>query len=198
MSTDMSAEFDTDIERDIERCVEVLRRSGIILYPTDTLWGIGCDACNSEAVERIFSLKRRSDSKSMLMLVDSQEMLQQWVEDIPSEAIKLISEAENPTTVIYDHPVGIAPQLVAEDGSAGFRITSELYSAELCRRLGHPLVSTSANISGRSAARYFDEIEGEIKGGVDFIAGYRRDDHSPHSPSSIVKVTGNGVVIRIR
>lgn len=194
----MTSELTADLERDIERCVEVLRRGGIILYPTDTVWGIGCDACNSDAVERIFALKQRSDSKSMLMLVDSQEMLQEWVEDVPAQALRLISEAENPTTVIYDHPVGIAPQLIAEDGSAGFRITGELYSARLCRRLGKPLVSTSANISGRPAARYFDEIAPEIKEGVDFIAGYRRDDNSTHSPSSIVKVKSAGDVVWIR
>lgn len=196
--------FETDIEikaieeNDLQRCIEVLRSGGIIVYPTDTIWGIGCDATNAAAVARIYFLKQRSDSKSMLMLVSSVEMLHEWVTDIPEAFEKQLLLMERPTTVIYDTPRGIAENLLAEDGSAGFRVTREAFSKALCERLGRPLVSTSANISGRPSARVFSEIEEEIKRGVDYVADYRRDDMTQKSASSIIKLLPDGEIITIR
>ena len=131
---------------DMAEAVRVLKEGGILLYPTDTIWGIGCDATNREAVERIYRLKQRSDAKSMLVLVGSEGELQRTVEEVPEAAWMLIEAAVNPLTIIYDRPVGVAPNLLAEDGSLGIRITNELFSRTLCQRLKHPLVSTSANI----------------------------------------------------
>lgn len=186
------------MQQEIEKCVEVMLRGGIILYPTDTIWGIGCDATNATAVKRIYSLKQRSDSKSMLMLVGSVEMLHEWVSDIPETFEKELLLMDRPTTVIYETPHGIAANLLAEDGSAGFRVTREAFSKALCERLGRPVVSTSANISGRSSARIFSEIEEAIKEGVDYAADYRRDDLTRHAASSIIKLQPDGEIIKIR
>ncbi len=185
-------------EEDIKAAVATLKKSGIILYPTDTVWGIGCDATNPEAVKRIYELKRRADSKSMLVLVDSEAMLDRTVRDIPEVAWQLIEAAVDPLTIIYDHPEGVAPNLLADDGSLGIRITSERYSAELCRRLRRPIVSTSANISGEKAPAIFDEIAPEILQGVDYTAEYRRDDHNRARPSNIIKVSEGGLFKVIR
>ncbi len=182
---------------DIENALRVLKEGGIILYPTDTIWGIGCDATNPQAVERIFKIKNRNDAKSMLSLVSSEGMLQRFVAGIPEAAWQLIDAAVNPLTIIYDHPVGIASNLIASDGSAGFRITSEPFSKTLCERLRHPLVSTSANISGRPSPAFFDEIDDEIKRSVDFIVEYGRDNIS-RKPSNIIKVTDSNVITIIR
>lgn len=183
---------------DVDRAVETLRSGGVILYPTDTVWGIGADATNPEAVAAIYRLKRREDSKSMLALVDSLDNLRQWVAEIPSGALKLIEESESPLTVIYDSPTGIAPNLLASDGSLGLRITNEEYSSEICRRLGRPVVSTSANVSGNPAPALFHEIREEIIAGVDYAARFRRDDMSRRRPSGIVKVTNDGKITVIR
>lgn len=182
---------------DIRNAVDILRRGGVILYPTDTIWGLGCDATNEEAVERIFRIKHRADSKSMLSLVASEGMLQQFVEFIPESAWQLIDAAVNPLTLIYDRPHGIASSLRAEDGSAGFRITSELFSRTLCQRLRKPVVSTSANISGKRAPRCFAEIDREILDSVDFVPVYGRDISS-ESPSNIIKISDSDVVTVIR
>lgn len=141
------------MEKDIENCLKVLEAGGIILYPTDTVWGLGCDATNPDAVAALYALKRRRDSKSMLSLVDSRESLLRWVGELPENAEATLAEAilaepGRPTTVIYPSPRGLAPGLIAEDGSAGFRISGEAFTRELCRRFGRPVVSTSANISG--------------------------------------------------
>ncbi len=179
-------------EEDIKAAVATLKKGGIILYPTDTVWGIGCDATNPEAVKRIYELKRRADSKSMLVLVDSEAMLDRTVRDIPEVAWQLIEAAVDPLTIIYDHPEGVAPNLLADDGSLGIRITSERYSAELCRRLRRPIVSTSANISGEKAAAIFDEIGPEILQGVDYTAQYRRAAPTRAPPSNITPVPEAG------
>lgn len=180
-------------KEDIREAVATMRRGGIILYPTDTIWGLGCDATNAEAVARLFEIKHRPDAKSMLALVDSVAMLERYVDDIPDVAYELIEAAVNPLTIIYDHPRGIAPALLAPDGSMGFRITRERYSASLCRALRHPIVSTSANISGKPSPRNFSEITEQITGSVDYIAGYRRADTTPASPSGIIKISDGGV-----
>lgn len=183
---------------DMAQALEVLKKGGIILYPTDTIWGIGCDATNEEAVKKIYDLKQRSDSKSMLVLVGSEGELQRNVEEVPEAAWMLIETAVNPITIIYDRPKGIARNLLAEDGSAGIRITSELFSRALCNRLRHPIVSTSANISGKKTPVTFSEIDEDIKKGVDYIVRFRQNDISRHKSSNIIKVSDSGIIKIIR
>lgn len=183
---------------DMAQALEVLKKGGIILYPTDTIWGIGCDATNEEAVKKIYDLKQRSDSKSMLVLVGSEGELQRNVEEVPEAAWMLIETAVNPITIIYDRPKGIARNLLAEDGSAGIRITSELFSRTLCNRLRRPIVSTSANISGKKTPVTFSEIDEDIKKGVDYIVRFRQNDISRHKSSNIIKVSDSGIIKIIR
>lgn len=183
---------------DIAQALEVLKKGGIILYPTDTIWGIGCDATNEEAVKKIYDLKQRSDSKSMLVLVGSEGELQRSVEEVPEAAWMLIETAVNPITIIYDRPKGIARNLLAEDGSAGIRITSELFSRTLCNQLRRPIVSTSANISGKKTPVTFSEIDEDIKKGVDYIVRFRQNDISRHKSSNIIKVSDSGIIKIIR
>lgn len=185
-------------EEDIREAVDILKKGGLILYPTDTVWGIGCDATNPDAVKRIYQLKKREDAKSMLVLVDSDGMLQRTVADIPEIAWELLDTAVNPMTIIYDHPRGVAPNLIAPDGSLGVRITSERYSSELCRRLRRPIVSTSANISGEKTPKTFAEIADSVREGVDYVAEYRREDNTPHVPSNIIKLSEGGLFTVIR
>lgn len=187
----------TEFREDIRKAVETLRKRGVILYPTDTVWGIGCDATCEEAVRRIFEIKRRADSKSMLSLVDSDGMLQRYVADVPEAAWQLIDAAVRPLTIIYDSPRGIAGSLLAPDGSAGFRITSERFSRALVSALRHPVVSTSANISGKPAAASFAEIDKEIIDAVDYVAEYGREA-AEAIPSNIIKVSNSDVIKIIR
>ena len=203
-------------KEDLQEALRVLRAGGIILYPTDTVWGIGCDATNSEAVKRIYALKRREDSKSMLVLVHSEaildfyaqvtetaEMLLETTNDPYSEADRMNGvnkEMVNtkPLTIIYPNARNLAPNLIAEDGSIGIRITREPFSNALCAQLKHPLVSTSANISGEPTAHFFREISPEIINGVDYVCRFRRDDETPHEPSTIIKVNADNTFIIIR
>lgn len=179
----------TEMRDDISAAVECLRKGGVILYPTDTVWGIGCDATNNEAVRRIFAIKRRAEAKAMISLVDSTAMLERYTSGLPEVAFQLIEESVNPITLVVDHPAGLAPSLLAADGSAGLRVTAERYSRELCRRLRHPLVSTSANISGAPTPRFFAEIPQEIIDAMDYVALYRRDDRTPRKSSSVIKIS---------
>ncbi|MBO6078069.1 MAG: threonylcarbamoyl-AMP synthase [Bacteroidaceae bacterium] len=183
---------------DVKRAVQVMREGGIILYPTDTIWGIGCDASNSAAVRRIFALKQRSDSKSMLSLIDSDAKLGYYVPDIPDVAYDLMDLAEKPLTIIYDNVRHMAPELIAEDGSAGIRVTKEAFSKELCRRLGGAVVSTSANISGQPSAANFSEIADVIKQGVDYVVEYRQTEQTRAVASGIIKLGSGGLVKVIR
>ncbi|MDE6479686.1 MAG: threonylcarbamoyl-AMP synthase [Muribaculaceae bacterium] len=185
-------------EDDLKEALKVLKDGGIILYPTDTVWGIGCDARNQEAVEKIFKLKERADSKSMLVLVGSEGMLQRTVKKVPEIAWQLIDVAVNPMTIVYDFPVGVAPNLLAEDGSLGIRITSEKFSRTLCERLRGPIVSTSANKSGKPAPHTFSEISADIKNGVDYVVRYRQKDKASSKPSNIIKITKENIVKVIR
>ena len=185
-------------KEEISKTLKVLNEGGLILYPTDTIWGIGCDATNSDAVKKIYDLKKRMDSKSMLVLVDNDETLNRYVDDIPEVAFELIEAADRPLTIIYDHPVGVAPNLLAEDGSLGIRITEDPFCRELCRRLRKPLVSTSANISGQKSPSNFSQISEEIKNGVDYVVEYRQNEQSASKPSNIIKLSDGGVIKIIR
>ena len=171
---------------------------GLILYPTDTIWGIGCDATNEEAVRKVYALKRRSDHKAMLLLMDSSAKLNYYVQEVPDVAWDLIELADSPLTVIYSGARNVAPNLLAEDGSVGIRITQEEFSHKLCERFRKPLVSTSANASGAPSPANFSEISDTIKSGVDYIVRYRQEDLSKAAPSHIIKLGAGGLVKIIR
>ncbi|MCQ2360856.1 MAG: threonylcarbamoyl-AMP synthase [Paludibacteraceae bacterium] len=192
-------EYDDKIlVEEVKKAVKVMKEGGIILYPTDTVWGIGCDATNATAVAKIYALKRREDSKSMLCLVDSMARVAQYVAEIPEIAYDLAELADKPITIIYPDAKGVAQNLIAEDGSLGMRVTSEKFSKYLCGALGKPVVSTSANISGQPAAACFPEISDEIKNGVDHIVDFRRSDREKKEPSSIIKLEKNGTFVLLR
>lgn len=185
-------------EEDIKNAVDVLRRGGIILYPTDTVWGIGCDATNADAVKRIYEIKHRDDSKAMICLVDSDNRLQRYVRNVPEVAWDIFELATKPTTIILDGAVNLAPNLIAEDGSIAMRVTKEEFSNQLCYRFQKALVSTSANISGEPAAQNYRDIAPEILDAVDYVCWTRRQEHLPHTPSSIIKLSPSGDVKIIR
>ncbi|MCR4582833.1 MAG: threonylcarbamoyl-AMP synthase, partial [Prevotella sp.] len=179
-------------EEDIRNAVETMRKGGLILYPTDTVWGIGCDATNAEAVKRVYEVKQRDDSKALICLVDSDARLQRYVRQVPDVAWQLIDSLKEaaqdgmpkPTTLILDGAVNLAPNLIADDGSIGIRITSEPFSKELCYRFQKAIVSTSANISGEPAAQNYSDIDPRIVEAVDYVCWTRRQEHKPHTPSS--------------
>ena len=187
-------------KEDLQSALEVLRTGGIIVYPTDTVWGIGCDATNAAAVAKIYALKQREDSKSMLMLLDSAAKLDYYVE-VPETAEMLLGAQDDdakPLTIIYPNARHLAANVIAEDGSIGIRITNEPFSKALCAQLKRPLVSTSANISGNPTARFFHEIESAILDGADYVCRFRREDETPYEPSSIIKVNQDGTFVVIR
>ena len=185
-------------EQDIKNAIEAMRKGGVILYPTDTVWGIGCDATNVEAVKRVYEIKQRDDSKALICLVDSDARLQRYVRNVPDVAWQLIDCVEKPTTLILDGAVNLAPNLIAEDGSIGIRITKEAFSHELCFRFQKAIVSTSANISGEPAAQNYRDIDPRILEKVDYVCWTRRQEHQPHQPSSIIKLSADGHVVIIR
>lgn len=185
-------------QEDIKRAIETLRNGGVILYPTDTVWGIGCDATNPEAVKKVYEIKHRDDSKALICLVDSDARLQRYVRNVPDVAWDIFELATKPTTIILDDAVNLAPNLIAEDGTIAMRITQEPFSKELCYRFQKPLVSTSANISGEPAAQNYCDISEELLNAVDYVCWSRRQEHKPHTPSSIIKLEKNGTVAIIR
>ena len=185
-------------EEDIRNAVEVMRKGGTILYPTDTVWGIGCDATNEEAVRKVYQIKQRSDSKAMICLVDSDARLQRYVRNVPDVAWQLIDCMDKPTTLILDGAVNLAPNLIADDGSVGIRITMEPFSKELCFRFQKAIVSTSANISGQPAAQNYRDIDPQVLAAVDYVCWSRRQEYHPHTPSSIIKLGAGGEVAIIR
>ena len=189
-------------EQDVKNAVEVLRKGGVILYPTDTVWGIGCDATNAEAVKRVYEIKQRDDSKALICLVDSDARLQRYVRQVPDVVWQLIDSLQEgdtkPTTIILDGAVNLAPNLIADDGSIALRITNEPFSKELCYRFQKALVSTSANISGEPAAQNYCDIAQELIDAVDYVCWSRRQEHKPHQPSSIIRLRQNGEVEIIR
>jgi L-threonylcarbamoyladenylate synthase len=174
-------------EREVIEALEVLRKGGIILYPTDTIWGIGCDAMNKEAVRRIFEIKRREDSKSMIVLVSSERDILKYVAAPDLEVFDFISAQTRPTTIVFDNALGFPDNLVAADGSIAIRIVRDDFCRHLVKRLRSPIVSTSANISGETAPKVFTEISEEIKKAVDYIVKWRRDDVQPSLPSQVIK-----------
>jgi L-threonylcarbamoyladenylate synthase len=190
-------------KEDLQEALRVLREGGIIVYPTDTVWGIGCDATNEEAVRRLYALKEREDTKSMLVLLDTAAKLDYYV-DVP-EAAEMLLETINdqmvnakPLTLIYPHARHLATNLIAEDGSIGIRITREPFSKTLCERLRHPIVSTSANISGHPTAHFYHEIEQAVLDRADYVCRFRREDETPCEPSTIIKFNADGTFIIIR
>ena len=183
---------------DIKKACEVMQAGGIILYPTDTIWGIGCDATNEKAVQRVYELKKRADNKAMLVLMDSSAKLNMYVNDIPDIAWDLIEVADKPLTIIYSNAKNLAKNLLADDGSVGIRITNEEFSRQLCERVRKPLVSTSANVSGDLSPANFSEVSEVVKNGVDYIVSYRQDDTSKAQPSNILKLGAGGLIQVIR
>ena len=180
--------MDELMKEDIRKACEVMQRGGVILYPTDTIWGIGCDATNAEAVKRVYEIKKRADSKAMLVLVDNAVKVDFYVNEPPEVAFDLIECATKPMTIIYDDARNLAPNLLAEDGSVGIRITQEPFTKALCEQLHRPIVSTSANFSGEPAAKIFSDICPELLEAVDYVCEFRRDDTTSHQPSAIVKI----------
>lgn len=185
-------------EEDIKKAVEVLRGGGVILYPTDTIWGIGCDATNEKAVQRVFDIKRRADGKALICLVDSADRMQRYVRNVPAVAWDLIEYATRPLTLILDGAVNLAPNLIAEDGSVGMRVTREEFSRQLCYRFQKALVSTSANISGEPSPANFAEVSDEVKNAVDYIVRSRQSEKARGEASSIIKLGIDGQVRIIR
>ncbi len=186
------------MEEDIKNACRVMQEGGLILYPTDTIWGIGCDATDEEAVRKVYELKKRADNKAMLVLMDNPVKLETYVEDVPDIAWNLIEVADKPLTIIYSKGKNLASNLLGADGSIGIRISQEAFSNKLCFQFRKPLVSTSANVSGEPSPANFSEISDEIKRGVDYIVNYRQDDMSKASPSSIIKLGSGGLFQIIR
>jgi L-threonylcarbamoyladenylate synthase len=181
---------------EIKRAVEVLRSGGVILYPTDTVWGLGCDATNEKAVKRIFEIKKRTDAKAMLVLIDSPGKLQSYVDEVPDIAWDLIEMAEKPLTIIYPEARNLAPNLIAEDKSVGIRITAEDFSKKLCAQFRKPIVSTSANVSNEPTPSNFSQISDEIKSAVDYVVNFRQAEISQPKLSSIIKL-GKGNIFQL-
>ena len=197
-------------EEDIRKAVETMRKGGVILYPTDTVWGIGCDATNAEAVKRVYEIKQRDDSKALICLVDSDARMQRYFRHVPDVAWQLIDSLKDdaqdpksapsakPTTLVLDGAINLAENLIADDGSVGIRITNEPFSKELCYRFQKAIVSTSANISGEPAAQNYGDIDPRILEAVDYVCWSRRQEHKPHTPSCIIRLRENGEVTVIR
>lgn len=190
--------------------METMRKGGVILYPTDTVWGIGCDATNAEAVKRVYEIKQRDDSKALICLVDSDARMQRYFRHVPDVAWQLIDSLKDdaqdpksapsakPTTLVLDGAINLAENLIADDGSVGIRITNEPFSKELCYRFQKAIVSTSANISGEPAAQNYGDIDPRILEAVDYVCWSRRQEHKPHTPSCIIRLRENGEVTVIR
>ncbi len=190
------AKISQEWREDIKQAVEVMHRGGIILYPTDTIWGLGCDATNEEAVAHIFRIKQRDDAKALITLVDSEAKVDFYVRDVPEVAWSLLECADKPLTVVYDDGRNLANNLLAEDGSVGIRITHEPFSRELCMRMKRAVVSTSANVSGQPAPRCFADIPQEILDAVDYVCTSRRDEKENPPASSVIKL-GRGAEVTI-
>ena len=186
------------MDEDITQCLKVLSDGGLILYPTDTVWGIGCDATNADAVNRVYQLKKRDDSKALIVLIDSADHLDHYVVDVPMIARELIDVAVKPLTIIYEGAYNMAPNVLGDEDSVGIRIPNDEFCHRLCERFGKPIVSTSANVSGEPTAKTFAEIAPAIVKGVDYAVNYRRQDTSHHNPSNIILLSRDGTFKIIR
>lgn len=186
------------MQEDINNAVRVLQEGGIILYPTDTIWGIGCDATNEKAVNKIYEIKKRNDNKSMLVLLNNINFIRSYVDDVPEVALDIVEISEKPITIIYSNAKNLAKNLIAEDGSIGIRITNEEFTDKLIQKFRKPIVSTSANISGIKFNGNFNDISEEIKNKVDYIVKYNQDNSILQQPSSIIKIGGGNQVKIIR
>ena len=185
----------SNFENDVTASLEVLRKGGLVLYPTDTIWGIGCDATDETAVKRIFTLKQRPEKKSLVVLLADVRDLLKYVSNPPPD---IIYTFDRPTTVIYEGAIGLAPSVINEDGTVAIRIVQEPFCRHLVKRLRKPLISTSANISGQPSPASFAEIDAAIKNGVDYVVNYRQDDLTPARPSRIIRMLKDGSVQVIR
>lgn len=186
------------MEEDIKNAVETMKKGGIILYPTDTIWGIGCDATNEKAVSRIYEIKKRAENKAMLVLIDEMDKIERYVDDVPEMAYTLNEVSEKPITIIYDNARNLAKNLLGENDSVGIRVSREIFSKQLCAKFGKPIVSTSANISGEAPAPTFNAISDEIKQSVDYIVKYRQNDETEHTASSVIKLSAGNVIKILR
>ena len=186
------------MQQEINKAIDVLKKGGVILYPTDTIWGIGCDATNPAAVEKIYKIKQRAESKAMLVLINDSSELDKYVETVPDIAYELIDVAVKPLTIIYDEAIGLASNLIASDGSIGIRVTKEEFSHQLCKRFRKPIVSTSANVSGKKSPATFREIDNVILESVDYVVNYRQEDDCALKSSEIIKLSKSGTIKIIR
>lgn len=186
------------MENDIRNSLEVLQSGGIILYPTDTIWGIGCDATNQEAVDKIFRIKKREDAKSLIVLVDDPERLSDYVTEVPEIAWELVTISDQPLTIVYPGGINLPSNILHNDGSVGIRVTGDTFCKKLIRQLGKPLISTSANISGKPSPSIFADITGNIKSSVDYIVKWRQNDLVRKSHSPIIKLGLKGEIDIIR
>jgi len=180
------------LNNEVAAALKVVQQGGIILYPTDTIWGIGCDATNTEAVQKIYRLKQRDEAKSMIILLDTDNKLQSYISDVPELAYDLIEFAENPLTLVMPGAKNISPALIAADGSVGVRISDHPFCQQLIQRLRKPLVSTSANISGKPSPQYFSQIDQEIIDGVDYVVDIDQHSMEIKNPSTIMRLSPNG------
>ncbi|MHA4806920.1 L-threonylcarbamoyladenylate synthase [Flavitalea flava] len=187
-----------DFQMDIEQSLKVLQAGGLLLYPTDTIWGIGCDATNAEAVSKVYALKQRKEAKSLIVLMADERDIIKYTSQPDLRIFDFLHTVQKPTTVIYDGPVGIADNLVNTDGTIGIRLVSEPFCKHLIKRFRKPIVSTSANLSGQPAPAFFDAIDPEIRQKVDYVVQYRQDDRSPKEPSAIVKWNKDATITVIR
>lgn len=187
-----------DFEDDIEKSLKVLENGGTLLYPTDTVWGIGCDATNTKAVEKIFRIKSRTEAKSLIVLIDHLDKLSTYIEKVPDITADLLASITNPVTIIYSNARKLAPNVIASDGTIAIRVVKDDFCAELIRRFGKPIVSTSANISGFDPPAIFNQVTDEIKEAVDYIVNYKQDYFSGSKPSTIIRLRDDGMYTIIR
>jgi L-threonylcarbamoyladenylate synthase len=187
-----------NFQTDLKKCIETLSNGGLILYPTDTVWGIGCDATNSAAVEKIFDLKKRGGSKSLIVLVAEDRDILKCVTQLNLNVFDYLKTVQKPTTVIYEGAIGLADNLMNANRTVAIRIVKEIFCKQLIKQFRKPIVSTSANISNTSTPKNFDEIPEQIKQGVDYIVKYRREDKTKHQPSSVVKFNKDGSITVLR
>jgi L-threonylcarbamoyladenylate synthase len=191
-------EIMADFEHDIKECIKALNSGGVILYPTDTIWGIGCDATNAQAIEKVYDVKNRPKNKSCIILLAENKDVLQYVAAPHPDIIALLDEFDTPTTVIYNGAVDLPDNLVAEDGSIGIRVTNDPFCKALIKRLGKPLVSTSANLSGEPSPETFGKVSAAIVKAVDYVVKYRQDDDVIRQPSRLVKIDDEANIIVLR